>query len=99
MLIKKFFPRKKIAEVTFIFSRERVESVSLLGDFNKWESYPMKYNRKDKNFRIKICLPLEQAFQFRYLLDSGEWENDCSADDYIPNEFGTINSVVVTESH
>jgi len=36
----------------------------------------------------------ENRYRFRYLLDGEVWENDDSADEYIPNEFGTEDSVV-----
>ncbi|MEF1190562.1 isoamylase early set domain-containing protein, partial [Vibrio parahaemolyticus] len=41
-------------------------------------------------------LPKEQHIQFRYLLDEVEWENDPQADAYVPNGFGSDNSVVCT---
>lgn len=96
MLSKKIFKTKNEIEVTFDFCREDVTSVSLLADFNDWEPISMKFNKKEKTFRTKVRLPKEGVFHFRYLLNNLEWENDYEADQYIPNVYGTDNSVVLT---
>lgn len=98
MLIKKFFKTKDEAEVTFEFSRDDVESVALCGDFNDWQPLSMKYNKKEKTFRTKVRLPKGEDFHFRYLINENEWENDYEADSYLPNAFGTENSVVTTHT-
>ena len=56
----------------------------------------MKYIKKDNVFRTKVRLPDNQQFHFRYLINSNEWHNDHNADLYLPNTFGTDNSVVST---
>ncbi len=33
---------------------------------------------------------------FRYLLDSERWENDRNADGYIPNIYGSNDSIIST---
>lgn len=96
MLEKKFFKTKDEAEVTFEFSREDASSVALLGDFTDWQPVPMKFNKKQKTFRAKVRLPKNGTFHFRYLINDSEWENDYQADQYVPNEFGSENSVVIT---
>jgi hypothetical protein len=35
-----------------------------------------------------------QQCRFRYLLDGERWENDWTADAYVPNSFGSDDSVV-----
>ena len=96
MLIKKFFKTKDEAEITFEFTRDDVTSVSLCGDFSDWQPVSMKFNKKEKSFRTKIRLPKGENFHFRYLINESEWENDYEADAYLPNGFGTDNSVVTT---
>ncbi|WP_371378037.1 isoamylase early set domain-containing protein [Thalassotalea aquiviva] len=96
MLTKKFFKTKDQAEVTFEFSREDVEKVALVGEFSDWQPMAMKYNKKTKAFRTKIRLEKNAAFEFRYLLNDSEWENDYQADAYQANDFGSENSVVMT---
>lgn len=96
MLTKKFFKTKDEAEITFEFNRSGVTSAALVGDFNNWQAIEMKFNKKTQSFKTKVKLPKGGTFHFRYLLNNTEWENDYKADQYIPNEFGSENSVVKT---
>ncbi|MBU2870688.1 isoamylase early set domain-containing protein [Colwellia sp. E2M01] len=96
MLTKKFFKTKDEAEVTFEFNRSDVTNAALVGDFNDWQAIDMKFNKKTKSFITKVRLPKGGTFHFRYLLNDSEWENDYKADQYLPNAFGTENSVVQT---
>ncbi len=96
MLTKKFFKSKPEAEVVFEFAREDVASAQLAGDFNDWQPVAMKLDKKSGSFKLKMRLPTDQDFQFKYLLNDAEWENDYAADAYAANEFGTENSVIST---
>ena len=96
MLTKKFFKTKDEAEITFEFKRADVTSAVLVADFNNWQAIEMKFNKKTKIFKTKVRLPKDGTFHFRYLLNNTEWENDYKADQYLPNTFGTENSVVNT---
>ena len=98
MLTKKYFKTKEEADVTFEFSRDDVTSVSLFAEFNEWQPILMKFNKKEKAFRTKVRLPKNTSFQFRYLLNDAEWENDYKADQYLPNVFGGEDSVVITQN-
>jgi 1,4-alpha-glucan branching enzyme len=70
-------------------------TAALCGEFNEWDAskHPMK-RRKDGGFSITVSLKPGE-YRFRYLVDSERWENDWEADKYVPNEFGTEDSVVV----
>ncbi|PKI17958.1 isoamylase early set domain-containing protein [Colwellia sp. 12G3] len=96
MLTKKFFKTKDEAEVTFEFNRSDVTTAMLVGDFNDWQAIEMKFNKKTQSFKTKLRLPKGGTFHFRYLLNNTEWENDDKADQYLPNDFGSDNSVVTT---
>ena len=96
MLTKKYFKTKNETDVTFEFERENVSSVELFCDFNDWQAVEMKFNKKSSSFKIKLRLPKDGIYHFRYLLNKSEWENDEAADQYLPNDFGTDNSVVST---
>lgn len=98
MLTKKFFKTKDEVEVTFEFNRSDVTTAALVVDFNDWQVIEMKFNKKTQSFKTKLRLPKGGIFHFRYLLNTTEWENDYQADQYLPNEFGSENSVVVTTS-
>jgi len=96
MLTKKNFKTKDETEVTFEFYRSDVKTALLVGDFNNWQGVEMKFNKKTQSFKTKIRLPKEGTFHFRYLLNEKEWENDYNADQYLPNVYGSENSVVQT---
>jgi len=97
MLKKRFFKTKDDCEITFEYSDKQVREAALVAEFNNWKPLPMK---KAKNagspFRVKIRLPKEGEYQFRYYLDQSVWANDEAADAYRANEFGESNSVVNT---
>jgi len=96
MLTKKFFKTKDETEVTFELNRSDVTTAALVGDFNDWQAIEMKFNKKSNSFKTKVRLPKDGVFHFRYLLNDSEWENDDQADQYLANEFGSENSVVLT---
>ncbi|PWI34074.1 1,4-alpha-glucan branching protein [Vibrio albus] len=97
MIKKRFFKTKNEVEVTFEWPLGSEETVSLAGDFNKWQAEPMKLNKRTKVFSYKTRLPKDDSFQFRYLINESEWENDPVADEYIRNEFGSDNSLLHTK--
>jgi 1,4-alpha-glucan branching enzyme len=71
-------------------------TVYLVGDFNNWNrtAKPMK-TLKNGTFYASISLVPNREYHFRCLLDGQRWENDWTADKYVPNDYGTENSVVV----
>lgn len=70
-------------------------TVSVCGDFNGWQAEGQPLTRLDDGrFRTDIVLSGGERYRFRYLLDGERWENDPAADDYVPNRFGTEDSVV-----
>src|SRR5438874_13537143 len=71
------------------------EQAFVSGVFNDWsqDSHPMERNG-DGGFTLTVPLEGGQSYRFRYYLDGERWENDWAADDYVPNEFGSHDSVV-----
>lgn len=98
-LKKSFLKSKPICKVTFRLSAEEAvnaESVKLVGDFNDWSTdvTPMK-KLKNGDFTQTVNLETGTDYQFRYLKNEEEWENDWSADAYVPSGMpGADNSVV-----
>ena len=83
--------------VTFSLPAEvGAESVALCGEFNEWnqESHLLK-RRKDGSFSTTISIKPGKEYRFRYWVDGERWENDWAADKYLPNEFGSEDSVLV----
>lgn len=70
--------------------------VTLVGDFNKWDGAASPMARlKNGDFRITMKLEAGKEYRFRYLIDGSRWENDWSADRYVPNRYGTDDSLVI----
>lgn len=96
MLTKKFLKTKDVCDVTFEYEGDG-ETVALAGDFNNWQPEPMKRSGKaDSPFRVKVRLPKDGEFEFRYLVNGQSWENDTVADAYRTNEHASENGVVFT---
>jgi len=74
------------------------ETVTLVGDFNGWnrQSHPLTRSRDDGSWHIEVALEAGKVYQFRYLVNGTDWQNDWNADRYIPNPFGGDNSVLET---
>ena len=74
------------------------ESVHIAGDFNGWNtgSHALAHSQDGGHWEITLELERGRAYQFRYLVDGTQWQNDWSADRYLPNSFGGDNSVVET---
>lgn len=87
---------KKTVRVTFELPPEvDAEEVNVVGDFNEWDpSRDRLEERTDGRFSTTLSLEPDSEYRYRFLLDGERWENDWEADDYVPNEFGTEDSVV-----
>ncbi len=73
------------------------ETVHLVGDFNGWnrQSHPLS-RTEDGGWQIILELDKNHTYQFRYLINGTDWQNDWNADRYIANPFGGENSVLET---
>jgi 1,4-alpha-glucan branching enzyme len=83
-------------KVTFEFENPGdAKQIALLGDFNEWNANKhMMKHRKDGSFSITISLKPGREYKYRFLADGVNWFNDPQADKYVPNSFGTEDSVV-----
>ncbi|GAB4151330.1 MAG: hypothetical protein Fur0021_15140 [Candidatus Promineifilaceae bacterium] len=96
MLIKNYTRTRKFCRVTFkLPAAVAAETAHLVGDFNDWNvaSHPME-KLKDGSFSLTISLPTDRSYRFRYLLDGNRWENDWAADAYVPNQYGSDDSLI-----
>jgi len=95
---KQYLKTGDVCNVTFRLPKEAApdaEIIMVVGEFNGWNlnDTPMK-KLKDGSFKTTLKLPCGNAYRFRYLIDSNRWENDWSADEYMPNAFGGDDSVI-----
>jgi 1,4-alpha-glucan branching enzyme len=97
-LKKQVLKSKPVCKVTFRVSKELIgqaESVSLVGDFNDWNSAALPMSKlKTGEFTSQLTLEKEKSYEFRYLVDGQKWYNDPEADRFVTNSFGEENSVV-----
>lgn len=96
-MIKKAYTKTgRSCRVTFaVPSQVKARRAAICGEFNDWDlkAHPMK-RRKDGSFSLTVSLPTGRQYRFRYLLDGERWENDFAADEYMPNPFGSDDSVI-----
>ena len=79
--------------VRFVFSSIRAKNISVAGTFNNWDpaAHALKKDLVGV-WRVEVYLK-PGVYQYRFQVD-GEWVNDQSARDKVPNEFGTKNTVL-----
>jgi len=74
---------------------EGVTDLYLVGSFNDWSDTGTPLVRgADGGWSVALTLETGWAYQYRYRDQDGGWHNDWAADSYVPNEFGSENSVV-----
>ncbi|MCD6520231.1 MAG: isoamylase early set domain-containing protein [Anaerolineae bacterium] len=99
MIIKRDGPKPGTVLVTFkLPATVWAETVHLVGDFNDWNrhSHPLVRSNVDDTWEITLELEKGKVYQFRYLINGNQWQNDWNADRYVPNPFGGDNSVLET---
>jgi len=86
--------KKGKSQVTFVYQPENdCNKVLLAGTFNDWEPTKGKMTRqKDGSFRKRVNLKPGE-YRYKFFVD-GNWVEDPQADQLVPNEFGTCDSLV-----
>ncbi len=95
MLQKKALAGQKV-QVTFRMPPlDEVVELNLCGDFNGWQVKGVPLNQEsDGTWVATLVLEAGKTYRFRYYDNQGRWHNDWEADSYVPNEFGTEDSVL-----
>jgi 1,4-alpha-glucan branching enzyme len=83
-----------VAKTKFVCLEPHATQVFLCGEFNAWspEATPMT-RRPDGHWETSLALQ-PGRYQYKYLAD-GQWLPDPKARECVPNEHGSLNSVVV----
>ena len=86
-------------DVTFALPADvHAGTVALCGEFNDWSAEDTRLERgSDGSWRATVALEPGRSYRYRYLLDGRRWENDRQADRYVPNAYGSVDSVVTVE--
>jgi 1,4-alpha-glucan branching enzyme len=95
MLQKKPLAGRKV-EVTFRMPPlDGVVELNLRGDFNGWqtEGEPL-HQESDGSWSATLVLDAGKSYRFRYNDNQGRWHNDWDADGYVPNDFGSEDSLL-----
>jgi 1,4-alpha-glucan branching enzyme len=96
-MTKKSYTRTgKSCLVTFYLPADvQAGKAVLCGEFNGWDTAakPMK-RRKDGTYYASVHLDAGRSYRYRFFLDDERWENDWEAEQYLPNEHGSDDSVV-----
>lgn len=93
---KQFLKSKPECKITFSVEAKEANSVEVAGSFNNWspKKLPLK-KRKDGVFKGTLNLPINNSFEFKYLVDGKQWVNDEEADQLIWNDFaGSENGLI-----
>ncbi len=96
-MLKKTYSRSgSICRATFkLNDAEGVKNAYLVGDFNDWDMTANPMRRfHDGSFSVTLSLDANEEYRFRYWLGGDRWENDLSADAYVPNGMGGDDSVI-----
>jgi hypothetical protein len=97
VLQKKWDPESRQYVVVFdLPSGLDVDEVAVVGDFNDW-SADRDVMERTSDGRHELALRFEPGarVRFRYRIDGDRWENDWNADEYVANEFGGEDSLLV----
>ncbi|HVM43331.1 MAG TPA: isoamylase early set domain-containing protein [Gemmatimonadales bacterium] len=96
MITKQRAPRNHHTRVTFALQQPDARTISIAGDFTDWQASKEMRRSGEGLWRVSVELPSGREYGFRYLVNGERWINDPAADKYVPNPFGSENSVVVT---
>lgn len=97
---KVYLKRKNLCKVTFRLPKTaapEAKQVCVVGEFNDWNIYanPMK-RLKSGEFTLTLDLMPGREYQYRYLIDDVQWENDWNADRYVRSPYGDSDNSVIT---
>ena len=67
---------------------------AICGEWNNWAPDADVMELVEGGFRHTVALEPGRTYRFRYLVDGFRWENDWAADAYVPNRYGSDDSVV-----
>lgn len=86
-------------DVTFTLPAEvQADSVALCGEFNHWSAGDIQLERgSDGTWQATVSLQSGRSYRYRYLLDGECWENAWHAERYVPNPYGSVDSIIIVE--
>jgi hypothetical protein len=96
---KQYLKSNGSCNVTFRLPKEAApdaQVVTIVGDFNNWNFSENQMKKlRNGDFKATLKLHRDKDYRFRYFIDGSRWENDWCADKYVPNTFGSDDSLVI----
>lgn len=91
-----FCPPRVVGEhLEFAFHDDSALSVSLVGDFNRWDARAMGFVKDESGvWRTRIALPATGRYQYKLVVDEYRWIEDPANLVKAPDGFGGYNSVL-----
>ena len=92
--MKKKAAGRMAKEISFQFTTEAGSEVFVAGSFNGWDfkKHPMIDNPNSGIY--KATVPLAPGrYEYKFVVN-GEWRVDPNCPEWVPNEHGTLNSVM-----
>lgn len=92
-------PRVENGRLLFVFHDDAAESVSVAGDFNRWDrlATPLKRNGSGL-WSTEIVAPGIGRFEYKFIVNGNRWIEDPSNGMKAPDNYGGLNSVLTIES-
>lgn len=93
---KQYLKSKPECKVTFCIEASEAKKVQVAGVFNNWKADTMPLKKlKNGTFKGSVNLPINESFEFKYVVDESVWVNDNEADNYVWNDYaGAENGVI-----
>jgi 1,4-alpha-glucan branching enzyme len=92
--MKKMLPENTGKRVRFELAAEAGREVFVAGTFNGWSptANPLKDNPDSGHFKAEVRVP-PGTHEYKFVVD-GLWVADPKCSDWIPNGYGSLNSVL-----
>lgn len=71
------------------------KNVVVSGSFSAWQPKSMREKNGDGVYRCRLLL-YPGEYQYKFQVD-GEWRSDSRNPDFVPNGYGSLNSVLIVE--
>ena len=91
-------PRVKNGRLVFIYHDDEANSVSLVGDFNSWNTGLTPLIQAESGLWLaEIEAPKAGSYQYKFIVDGSRWLEDPSNGMKVPDNYGGLNSVLAID--
>ena len=88
-------PARRAVTLEYIDAPGKV--VMVAGSFNNWQPDKVLNDKNgDGHYRCRLML-YPGEYHYKFVVD-GEWRSDSANPDFIPNEYGSLNSVLIVKA-